>query len=282
MRINPMLTDITHVRRLMDAVTECGVTPPESLSSVLDGLDTLTGATAISDPTQALIRAAFDGGAPAAEKSLAEFAVAELVAEKRKGLRGVIDPAFTQEFCDRLEAGGADEILDILRPAFDDAVAVIADAQRMVDVTADAQTVMDEASAEQLAAWQSIPGAVAKLDQIASVAGSFGPKAQSFSLVAPPHGLEFGWAQNNAVMCSAGDLINDSRAFAMAGNQPRQSAWLRVAPRLNTIAEARERVRAYAESAWASMNGHAKRGRLTDTGDVAWDPVRNPFALANK
>lgn len=283
MIINPMLTDITHARRLMAAVTECGVQPPESLTSVLEGLDALTSSAVPADPTRALIRTALDGGAPEAEKALADFAVAELVAEKRKQLRGKLDPEFLQEFCDRLENGGADAILDRLRPDFDAAAQTIAAAAAVVDVTADARTIIDQAGPDELAAWRSIPTAVQRLDQLAAVAAAFGPQAQSFVLVDRPHNIEFGWARNEAIMCCTGNLVEDSRAFAFAGTDVRSSGWLRVNPHLNTIAEARERVRAHAENAWASINaGLANRGRLTETGDIKWDKVHNPFAAAEQ
>ncbi|OBE98988.1 hypothetical protein [Mycobacterium sp. 852002-10029_SCH5224772] len=282
MIINPLLTDVTHARRLIAAVTDCGVQPPESLTSVLEGLDALTELSAPADPTQALIRGALDGGPAKAEKMLADYAVAKLAAEERKNLRGRLDPEFLKEFCDRLEAGGADAILDALRPQFDTAAKAIADAAAKVDVTAPAAALMDTADPDQLVAWQSVIPAIDTLDQIASVASQFGPQAQSFVLVDRPHGIEFGWARNEAVMCSAGSLLQDSRAFATAGTDVRKSAWLRVAPRLNTIAEARERVREYSEQAWSSMNGQAKRGRVLENGSVVWDETRNPFATAER
>lgn len=283
MIINPLLCEITHARRLMAAVTDCGVQPPKTLTSVLEGLDALTASSAPADPTHVLIKGALHGGPAQAEKMLADYAVAKLVAEERKNLRGKLEPEFLVEFCERLEDGGADDILDALRPEFDAAAQVIRDAQAIVDGTADAKAIIDGAGPDELAAWQSIPAAAQRLDQLASVASQFGPQAQSFVLVDRPHGLEFGWARNEAVMCSTGSLLEDSRAFATAGPDVRKSGWLRVAPHLNTIAEARERVRDYAENAWASINaGQAKRGRVTETGGVKWDSVNNPFARAER
>ena len=59
----------------------------------------------------------------------------------------------------------------------------------------------------------------------------------------------------------------------------RSSPWLRMSLRLNTVAEARERLRAPCESAFDAMQlSRGVRGRVTDDG---WkvDPKRvNPFA----
>jgi hypothetical protein len=64
--------------------------------------------------------------------------------------------------------------------------------------------------------------------------------------------LEFGWCHDRAVMCTAGDLLRDSTAFNAPSPDVKTSPWLRVEPHLNTIAEATERVRTYAESDWGS------------------------------
>ena len=65
--------------------------------------------------------------------------------------------------------------------------------------------------------------------------------------VASPH--------DAAVMCTGGDLMQDSRVFHQPSpiGDVRQSPWVRVQPRLWSLDEARERIREYAERVWTVM-----------------------------
>jgi hypothetical protein len=76
-----------------------------------------------------------------------------------------------------------------------------------------------------------------------------------------------------------------SRACALFNShgQHRNSPWFKAASvlRLNTIAGAREKIRAWAQAAWDELGINQGRGRMTDDGFVA-EPVANPYALTQE
>ena len=90
---------------------------------------------------------------------------------------------------------------------------------------------------------------------------------------------DFAGLDDRGVCCTEGDLIQASRTFMRPDPDVRSSPWLRVTPRLWTIDEARERVRAYAETAWAAAYAtQSKTGTMID-GKIVYDERRNPFEI---
>jgi hypothetical protein len=129
-----------------------------------------------------------------------------------------------------------------------------------------------------------LPAAIAVLDKVAMIASAFGPGA-SFPAVPDPRSVDpsvrCGWLHATATMCTSSDLLEACAAFQRPhpyGDVP-SSPWLRVTPHLHTIDSARERLRAWAEDAWAAEEAqHDRGGRLID-GVIVKDPPRpNPFA----
>jgi hypothetical protein len=52
--------------------------------------------------------------------------------------------------------------------------------------------------------------------------------------------------------------------------------------RLNSIAESREKIRAWAEAVWNAMNINQGRGRLDPEHGFIAELISNPFALAEE
>jgi hypothetical protein len=143
-----------------------------------------------------------------------------------------------------------------------------------------------EGTSEQLDAWRALPSHIAVLSGIAGISTRFGMLGD-FPLIQDPrdvdvqlHNGQFTDVHAVAVMCTAGDLMQDSREF----NQPspvgdvRRSPWVRVTPELWSIADAPERVREYAERVWTVMDcGRPKAGQIID-GETVYFSRRNPFA----
>jgi hypothetical protein len=82
-------------------------------------------------------------------------------------------------FCQRLEDGGGDEVLSLLRKSFDASASILRRALATVDIPNDPQAFIETASPAQLTAWQSVKPAVARLDRVAAVARIFGPADRS-------------------------------------------------------------------------------------------------------
>jgi hypothetical protein len=267
----------------------CGVTPPRELSEVLHAHEKLTAATPPTpNPLKELLVAALDGrGGPAkVDQALERAALAKLIAAERVSLDQRVGPLLVQEFGKRLDNGGCDACLDLLRTQFTAAADTLSSARATVDLlSVDPQTFIESASPDELRAWQSLRPALTVLDRVSLIAAAFGPGGP-FPVVADPRqtdaGLRCGWLEARAVMCASNDLPQSCAEFQRPhpyGDVP-SSPWLRCEPHLHSVGSARERLRAWAESAWASEEAERpKGGRLVD-GLVVPDVARpNPFAL---
>ena len=152
MKINSLTVSYADIGRLLAAIEKCGATPPKQLTDVLQAHEKLTAASPIPDPVKTLVTAALDGRATAekVDKLLEQTAVARLTAEERRGLQQRVEPELLKEFGRRLEDTGADAVLDLLRPQFDEAATTLGSALAIAGVPDDAAAFLASASAEQL------------------------------------------------------------------------------------------------------------------------------------
>jgi hypothetical protein len=135
MKINTTLVSLADAQRLLDAIQKLGYTPPKTLSDVLTAREKLAEAPApIPNPTKTLVAAALHGRD--VDEILQATAIARLVNEERKSLPGV-EGELLSEFGKRLDGGGADAALDLMRPRFDKAAGTLRTAQAAIDVPAD-------------------------------------------------------------------------------------------------------------------------------------------------
>jgi hypothetical protein len=158
-----------------------------------------------------LVAAALDPWATPAtvDKARREVALTRLANQERESQR--VEPELLAEFARRVEDGGADACLDLLRPAFTAAADTVTSALATVAVIPDdAETFMNTATGEQLTAWQSLAPAITELEAISVIARVFGPFG-AFPVVEDPRttdpGLRCGWLHDTAVMCTSNALM---------------------------------------------------------------------------
>ncbi|MCV7428061.1 hypothetical protein [Mycobacterium montefiorense] len=279
---------VRHARTLLKDIAECGVKPPKTLTDLVDAYDDLAQASGVSDPMAALVRVVATGQVRGQEldEQISAAAAAVHVQEFRRGLQQRVEPAVMQQFVEALDEGGcADAVIDSLRPQFDEAAQKLTACAELVTPGADPETFLASATSEQIQSWQSIDEHVATLTKISSAVSHFGPHSTSFPLSEVPGntGAHAGFVNNNGVMCvdPQWSLVHGCELFSGYGSH-RNSPWFKGASvlKLNSVAETREKIRAWAESAWEALNLNQGRGRLEPgTGFVA-EPIRNPYKLA--
>ena len=131
-------------------------------------------------------------------------------------------------------------------------------------------------------AWQDIDRHVNTLDKVAAVVTQFGGKSLTFGLIELPNSL--GGTRrldDRALMAVDHQKLDITRASAIF-NQPgthRPLDWFLAAAalKLNTIGEARETIRAWAEQAWDALDHNRGRGRMDGDKFIAM-PIPNPYA----
>ncbi|MEW5808566.1 MAG: hypothetical protein AB1925_03855 [Actinomycetota bacterium] len=286
MAISYSFVNTRHAQALLREIAQFGIEPPEALTSIIGAHEELAKVTAARDPMADLVKAIAAGSLRGDElEKQVDRAADELHRRQfRADLRAHVEPAIVRQFVNAVdEGGGADEIIDSLRPAFGTAAAKLIECAELVDANADPEVFLASASAEQIKAWQAIDEHVATLTKVSTIASHFGPHSTSFPLLEIPANVgNLGFINNNGVMCvdAKYGLDQACRLFQNHGNH-RNSPWFRGASvlRLNTIAEAREKIRAWAEASWDSLNSSQGRGRIVD-GQFIPEPLRNPYAVA--
>ncbi|RFZ49347.1 hypothetical protein MSS2_04244 [Mycobacterium marinum] len=279
---------VRHARALLNDITACGVEPPTVLTELVAAFDDLQlAATSKDHPTTELVNAVAGGklrGA-ALDKQIAAAAAATQVQEFRRNLQARVEPAVVRHLIKALDEGGAaDAIIDSLRQPFDKAVTALRECAELVDFGANPEQFLAGATSEQIQAWQAIDEHVATLTRISSAVTHFGPQSTTFPLMELPGtvGSDVAFINNNGTLCVDPEygIARGSELFQNHGTH-RNSPWFKGASvlKLNTIAEAREKIRAWAESAWAGITINQGRGRIDPEHAFIPEPVANPFAL---
>jgi len=262
------LADARALNRLVEAE---GAKVPAVLVNVIAGFDALESQPPPDRPTTAILAAAIAGKlTPKKVDELIAEAVAHRARETfRAELHRDADALFIAAYDKALAEGAADKIIDAIRPEFDEAARVLTEARQIVDMGLSAQALLETAGPEQLAAYQSLAPAVATVNRLSKVVMHFGMRSIVFPQIERPALLDMAWVHDIALMCTEGDLRHASSVFREhIGNDPRSSPWMRVAPRLNSIGDVRERIRAIAENDWLQAQGPNGAGRV------------NPYTLA--
>lgn len=281
-RVNSMQNPVA----LLHALEGLGVTPPKSLQDLADGFELLgpTISPAVTDPAHTIVDAAIAG--TLTQKKLDDLlakAAAQVQANQyRQEFRLRADINFGKRFHDTLIEGAADAILESLRPQFDTTADQISTALDHVDLHNTPQRLLTvTATPDEQAAWGRLPELVRQIDRLAAIAAAFGPRgnlAVIDDLTTRDSLLHnsLSWCDDRALMCCAGDLVTASNAFRAANPNWQNSPWLRVTPKLATIAEAQEAYREYAETDFEARASHrAGSGTLTENGFVP-DTYTNP------
>lgn len=273
---------ISTCRALTQSVENAGGATPAVLRNLLAGYDDLAEQTVQpSDPARAVIDAYAAGKPDRAAELITAAAQLQHDSDYRSVLRQRAEGMVVERFFKELCRGAADEILTSLRPQFDAAAEALAAATVVVDINSDPSQLAEIGTPEQLDAWRAIRPAVAQLDAISVIARRFGPRSPDFGVLDQPPIVDPIDLVDDAVMCASSDLVQAGRAFRARRADIRTAPWLRITPKLNTIAEAKERLRAWAETEWNLINPHhPSRGRIDENGRVVPEVRRNPYALA--
>jgi len=99
-------------------------------------------------------------------------------------------------------------------------------------------------------AWQAVDEHVATLNKIGGLVGQFGPTSSSLPLIERPAELYSASVDDRSLMLTEFELGRASFIFRSTNGLHRKSPWFSPHPcSINTIAESRERMRAFAEDA---------------------------------
>jgi hypothetical protein len=279
-------TGIRHAQQLAADVEHFGGVVPQRITDLIAANAALGGGPS-GDPTADLVREIATGGLAGDELAAAitTAAAADAAVRFHADLRVKAEQPIMRAIVQELETGAADEIMASLRPAFDEAVVVLQSARQHISPSDTAEGFLASATAEGLAAWHSITPAVEVLNGIGFVVAQFGPLGQLEMVQAadPILGVQLA---PEAVMFGGPslDVVAATHAFRKPGMH-RASPWFATsyALRLNTLSEARERVREIAEVAFESLE-HRRTAGSTERGPngkaVPAVPRRNPYALA--
>ena len=119
-----------------------------------------------------------------------------------------------------------------------------------------------------------------RLNQICIVARQFGPRAGNFPLIEEYANSDNYRLEDSAIWCAGGNSLEaDSAAFRRPGTH-RQSPLFAVPLRLNTLAEARERYRAWACQQWERQHQGTQQHYLVDGKLIPVPRPANPYAEA--
>ena len=243
-------------------------------------------APAAPSPAAALIDSALAGKASTAAdlaKLVAAAAKAESEAEYWRRLQGAIARDAMKRFLVELR-DGIEAILSSLRPALQETAAHIAAAAAVVDIAWTAERSVAHGTPEQLAAWQQLPPPVSRVDRIAEFVGQFGRRGSLPLLDGPGDpGVELRGLKDEALFLTDGHPWRASDAIRARRADWRTSPWLWFSPMLNSLADARERLRVLAEAEFDAFEAsRAERGRRTENGYVPDPKRRNPFSVGEQ
>ncbi len=282
----PATRSLADCQRLCDDVVKASGSVPAPLQRLLDAADILmTPAATGGDVLKPILDKALAGellDAKSVDKMLATAATQQQVAEFRQGLRQAAEPAIVTRFHRELASGCADELLSSMRDAFDEAAKGLARARAAgINSESDPSFILSTGDANTVAEWKALPQHLAVVSGIGAVARLFGcrPTAQ-FSQIREYAGAENYRLEDAALMCCAGNLVAESAMFVRPDPiGHRASPWARCVLRLNTISEARDRYRSFAESEFDRVNDRALGGWVDqETGQVHPHPrPQNPY-----
>jgi hypothetical protein len=230
-------------------------------------LNVASGAT---DPAKAIMASALAGELTEQRPGdlITEAAQKQLVANYTQELRARSEPMFVQQFHRALADGGADELLDSLRPSFDKAFEKIAAAMSLIAPSGSAEQFLASAKPAALAAWQGLDGHLAQIEAIGRIAAQFGPRTGDFPMVS-----EYALADNyrlddRAVIATDGPLEADSAIFRQPDQGHRTSPWCRLPLRLHTVDSAQARYNEWAASEWDRQHAGPTGSWIDDDGEA--------------
>lgn len=290
--IAPHAARIALVEKLRHEVTELGGTIPEAITNLVDAQLIIQGGrgTAPRSGVDEVLDAAESGSftAAKAEELIVGASSRQQQYQFRRDLAASMEPAVMTRIGRLLVQGGADEIIDSLRPAFHAAASTLDECLQLVDLSSDYSTFVNETkSPDALFAFQRIREAAETTGRILTlVSGQFGPRSHYFPVLTAIHGGDIGEefsAIPDAIVWTAdpnlgvSGFISEARGYrtysdAMysqrtikpqnMGMRAQFGEHVRSGLRLNTTSEARELLRAWAEATFGNQITAGLAGRI--------------------
>lgn len=277
---NTRIADIHQLRTDVEAI---GGTFPEALNNLLAVNDLLRptsqpvpaprGLTPLAEP---VLDAAVAGGLTETrlEEIVFDAALARVVAETRVEITRAAQVSIVRRAGKMLAEGAADEIVLSLRPQFDEAARTIERALELVNLNHDYETFFDHADMDKLDALHALKPACDEIARIVNVAARFGRKSLSFPLIGTPEiggsaPVEDIFGLADAALFSTDPTLGVSGLLSVAtaiaehdkaiasqrtlnpqdmGMRAKFGPFARGGLRLNTVTEARDLLRAWAEA----------------------------------
>ena len=151
---------------------------PDPLQRLLAAHTLLSSPAATEAPERDLMTHCLDGSLTAAklDKLLPAAATTAMVNAYRAQLAAGAEHTLVGEWHRQTESGGADQILDSLRPSFDKHAEAIAKARSLIDPESSAEHILAAAAPEMVEAWQTLDGHIRVISKIAAIASQFGPR----------------------------------------------------------------------------------------------------------
>ena len=215
------------------------------------------------------------------DELITEAARQQMRASYAGDLKRRIAPLLVAAVHQALDDGAADEILDSLRPSFDEHAEQISRARAMINPESSIEHVLASGTPELITAWQQLDGHLAVINAIAAIASRFGPRNGHFPLITEYAGADNFRLEDRAIFCTDGPgLEADSAVFKRPDQGHRTSPWFKVALRLHTVDSARDRYRAWAASEWERLHAGPVTSWLDEHGNLHEMPrPTNPYAL---
>jgi hypothetical protein len=178
--------DIGDAVRLASSVAAAGGEIPSTLGHLLLAHDLLSSPGAAQPPERDIMTAALKGQLTDEKlaKLLPTAATAAMIANYARELAQNCAHVLLGQIHREIEGGAADQILDSLRPKFDEHAAEIARARSLIDPESSPEHILASAAPEMVEAWQALDGHLRVVCKIAAVASQFGPRLGAFPQIA--------------------------------------------------------------------------------------------------
>lgn len=279
----PATASLTDIRRFADNITQAGGTVPPPLANLLASAELLMTPGATEDPLRPILDQALAGrlDQKRLDTMLADAARVQQIANYKQDLRQRGERAVVERWHQALKDGCADDILDSLRPVFDEHAQAISRTRSVINPESTLEHIVASAQPGDgmIEAWQQLDGHLAAISKIGAVASQFGcrPTAQ-FPLITEYPGDNFR-TDDRALYCANDpSLETDSAPFLRTEEGHRKSAWFAVPLRLATVAQAAERYRAWCEGQWEKGHPNPVIQHQRPDGSVGEITLKNPFA----
>jgi hypothetical protein len=265
-------------RHFADDITNAGGTIPAPLVGLLSASELLMRPGAAQDPIRPILDSALAGqlDEKRLDKMLVDAAQQQQIANYRQELRARAERVLVQRFHEALADGAADEVLDSLRPIWDEHAQAIERTRSLVPAETDLTQWLAGAKPEAVTAWQALDSHLAVINRIGWIASQFGPQLGHFPQMQLFAGGDNFRLDDRAVLATGGNLENDSKLFRDPGTH-RASPWCRTKLELHTVDSAKERYRQWCESEWSKTHYDRTVQFQKPDGSVGELKLENPF-----